>query len=1635
MTTEREIVALPREPFRARSTTGETPYAEAPLSYGQQRLWFMEQQQPNNEVFTIRTALRLTGPVHVSALEQSLAVIVSRHAVLRTSLPATGGHAVQRIAPTLAMPLPVVPIDVRPEARARMVDRLMADEATRPFDLASGPLIRASLFQFDPADHLFLVTVHHCVFDAWSQAVFLRELSVCYAAFLRGVRPSLPALPLQYGDYAARQMSSRDDLDEQLVFWTKQLDGVPPVADVPADYPAPLVADLRGGHDTIRLSRTLTSAIDELGRRCRATPFMIMLAALTTLLSRLNGVEDVLVASPVAGRTDVELEGLIGFFVETLVFRVDLSGDPTFRTLLTRVRGVTLDAFDHQRLPFQDLVHALRVERFANRNPLCDVMLNVLNTPDLAPDLPGLSVELVRWADRGSEHALSLFVWREAEQQLIRCHYQLARFSAERIARILQQLEFLLEQVVAAPDRVLRTYSLIPPATSSLLPDPSAALPEPTFESVVSMFRARAVAGPAAPAVAQGPRVWTYGDLAGSVLAIVRALAASGHRPQDVVAVVGGPSFGLVAAVVATMASRGILLTIDPDLPAERKRLMLAETGAAFLLACDAAGHEDVMAWASCRVIRIDPAAGQRIDDDGGSTGLHGDQVPSTLQEPGPDDPAYIVFTSGGTGSPRAVLGSHKGLAHFVAWERVQLGVTPDDRCAQLTSLSFDVVLRDVFLPLTSGAVVCLPGSPKPTGGSVLEWLDRERVTLLHSGPTLAAAWLERWTPGVSLRRLRYLVLSGEPLTDRLVRRWREAFPDAGAIVNLYGATEATLAQSFYVVPDQPLPGVQPVGLPLPDTQLLVLSADRRLCGVGERGEVAVRTPFRTFGYLNDRNETTSRFPRNPFRVSASDLLYLTGDVGRYRPDGTLEILGRLDDQIKIRGVRVEPQEVNFHLLEHPSVAQSHVGTGKGPGDDPLLAAYVVPRGDLAPTSSELRTFLHRRLPSAMVPSAFVILPSLPLLPTGKIDRRALPAPPPAIGPDSVSPARPGAQAGNDQTPAGPNLPPVPLTDEERHQLLVEWNETARRYSGPACLHELFEAQVERTPSAAAVISDEETISYGRLNARANQLAHLLRARGVGRDVPVGVCLERSIDLVVAVIGIVKAGGAYVPLDPSYPIERLRFMMREAGAPVVVTTGALAARLEAVSAFRTDADGEALDSQSTHNLSTLSTPDSLAYVIFTSGSTGRPKGVAVPHEAIVNHLRWTSDALPLGADDRVLQRTPFTFDVSVWELWAPLVAGAGLVLAPVALRFQPAAIVDTVAQHGVTTLHIVPSLLERLLDEPGLSRCATLRRVCCAGEQLSARLQERFFGRLDASLHNLYGPTECCIYATAWTCRRGGGEGPVPIGRPISNTQVYVLDAELQPVPVGVDGELYLGGLCLARGYINQPELTAERFIRHPFSDRRSERLYRTGDRVRYRADGDLEFLGRLDDQIKLYGVRIEPGEVEAALCRHPRVKAAVVVAREDTPDVRRLVAYMVASSLPTLGSIELRRFLAAELPPSMVPSSFVWLDALPVTATGKLDRRGLPAPASRRPDLPNAFVPPRTAVEEALAGIWSEILHVEPIGVDDDFFDLGGHSLLATQVISRVNEGFGRNLPLRRLFEEPTIAELGRSLEGGKTG
>ena len=604
------------------------------------------------------------------------------------------------------------------------------------------------------------------------------------------------------------------------------------------------------------------------------------------------------------------------------------------------------------------------------------------------------------------------------------------------------------------------------------------------------------------------------------------------------------------------------------------------------------------------------------------------------------------------------------------------------------------------------------------------------------------------------------------------------------------------------------------------------------------------------------------------------------------------------------------------------------------------------------------------------------------------------------------------------------------LTQAERNVLLVDWNNTKSGYSDDKCLQHLVEAQVERSPNAVAVAFEGRQLTYRELNSKANQLANHLRKLGVDREVPVGLCLERSLEMVIGLVGILKAGGAYIPLDPAYPRDRLAYILQNSQVAVLLTQQSLLQPLplsHSANVLCIDSDWDRIAQQGTENPEGQGSPEDLAYIIYTSGSTGSPKGVQIPHRAVVNFMSSMQRQLQLTQKDALLAVTTLSFDIAGLEMFLPLIAGARIELASHEDAMDGTRLTQKLSSSGITLMQATPATW-RLLIESGWHGSDNLK-ILCGGEAMPHDLAKPLRARC-STLWNMYGPTETTIWSTAH--RVEAEDKSISIGRPIHNTQIYVLDSNLQPVPIGIPGELCIGGVGVARGYLHLPELTSEKFIPDPFSTESGARLYKTGDLARYLPDGSLDLVGRIDHQIKIRGFRIEPGEIESTLTQCPGVLQAVVVTREDTPDEKKLVAYLTTRPESSVTTPEVTSFLKTKLPEYMLPSAFVLLNELPLTPNGKIDRRALPAPDFTRPASEKSFVPARNHLERQIANIWENVLGVRPVGVQDNFFDLGGYSLLAVRVTRQIEKVFGKKLPVTALFQLPTVEQLAQLLSEG---
>jgi amino acid adenylation domain-containing protein len=967
------VIARPQAVAPAAAPAGESRAApaelRAPLSWGQEGLWFLSQLDGAASAYNLPCGVRLTGALDPELLEASIAEVVARHGALRTTFVAEHDGVVQVVAPPAGFALARidwtrVPADEQPAA----IRTLAEQQARMPFDLATGPLVRATLVQLGPDRWVLLATLHHIIADGWSLAIFVDELSKIYDAFAHRRPSPLPPLPIQYAEHAAADRAR--DLGPALAYWRGQLAGAPTSLELPIDRARPASHTDRSASCVTVLDAADLDALRALGRTSGTTLYMTLLGVYALLLHRLTGQDDLLIGSPVSDRSRAELRGLIGFFVNTVALRFRFGGEPTAKAVLRQVRDVTLSAYAHQDAPFDQVVKAVQPPRLPGRHPFFQAWFNMdVDAEATALSLAGVAVELLDDnIDAPTQVDLSLVVQHKAGELILKWLYDARLFDRERIEAMALQFAHLARQLAAAPDRRVAEASLVPPAHAERLPDPSAAIVRPAYPSVIAQLAGWAERAPDQPAIVCGDETWSYARLYEQSRTIACALA----RRTGAVAVSGAPSPGLVAGFVAALMSGRVVVPIDPSLPEARRALMIREAGVTEIVG-------------------------------GGGEG-HGASTAPLPDEPDGDQPAYVFYTSGTTGTPKGIVGTRAGIAQFVAWQRATFGVGPGDRVSQLTRLSFDAILRDLFLPLTSGATLCIP--PSAGEPSTLAWMAAARITIVHTVPSLAEHWLRIDDAASRLPHLRLAFLSGEPLSSDLVRRWRLVAPDC-EVVNLYGPTETTMTKCFYRVPAQPADGPQPAGWPLPETSALVVGPGGQRCGIGEVGEIVLRTGFATLGYLGASEDQAARFERTPDGITR----YRTGDRGRYRVDGSLDVLGRVDRQVKLRGVRIELGEVEA-ALRRAGAAQAVALVTEGSALDRRLVAFVVPGRDAqapahgAPAADALRARLEAQVPEWMVPGAIVEVDAIPLTPSGKTDATALLARLTPVRPASAAPAR-----------------------------------------------------------------------------------------------------------------------------------------------------------------------------------------------------------------------------------------------------------------------------------------------------------------------------------------------------------------------------------------------------------------------------------------------------------------------------------------------------------------------------------------------------------------------------------------------------------------------------------------------------
>jgi amino acid adenylation domain-containing protein len=958
-----------------------------PLSFAQQRLWFLDQLTPANPFYNIFTTLSYDFPLDPAALEWSINEVVHRHETLRTTFTSVNGQPFQVIAPSLHIPLPVTDLShLSPTEREAEAQRLASAEALQPFDLANGPLVRTQLVRLSAEDHVFLVTVHHIISDGWSMDVLFRELSVLYEAYVEGWKSPLPELTLQYADYAAWQHEwlSGARLEEQVSYWRNQL-AEPEVLQLPTDWTRPSVLSYRGAGHALELPSDLSASLSKLSRQEGATLFMTLLAAYMILLSRYSGQEDITVGSPIANRGRTEVEGLIGFFVNTLVLRGDLRGEPSFVELLSRVREMCFGAYAHQDLPFEKLVEELQPQRDLSRSPLFQTTIQLQNITSLQYRSDGYGFNVKR---QTANFDLSLDLKEYLDGITAYFEYSTELFEAATIERLAQHFFILLESIVAEPTQPITRLELLPPAEREQLlvewNQTAAAYPS---QCIHQLFARQAAATPNAVALTHHDDQVSYQELEQRANQLARFLQQRGVGPETLVGVLMERSVDMVVAFLAVLKAGGAYVTMDPELPNARLRYMVAEAGVRVLLS---RGQEaEAIEAPGVELVQLDAQRDQIKQE---ST----EEIASAVEL---DNLAYVIYTSGSTGKPKGVGVSHRALINHNAAVARAYDMRPDDRVLQFASPSFDMAAEEIFPALLNGATVVLrPETIVPAIESFLACLDRNQVTVINiPTPYWHELVLSLAEAHVSLpSSLRLVIIGNERLQSERLALWMQGINAKLPLIHAYGATETTITSLLYHVPPERKgqnSSELPIGKPIANTAVYLLDRRQQPVPIGVPGEIFIGGDGLARGYVNQMALTAERFVPHPFSQSPGARLYRTGDIGRWRPDGVVEFIGRVDEQVKVRGYRIELREVEEAVLEYTGVREAIVIAHEDQRGEKSLIAYLARNQHHFFIPTEMRSFLRERLPEYMMPSAFVLLDSLPRKPNGKVDRQALPEP------------------------------------------------------------------------------------------------------------------------------------------------------------------------------------------------------------------------------------------------------------------------------------------------------------------------------------------------------------------------------------------------------------------------------------------------------------------------------------------------------------------------------------------------------------------------------------------------------------------------------------------------------------------
>lgn len=1606
----------------------------------QEIMWRMAQVEGMGTTHNVCRALRLHGPLNIEALTRAIQFIINRHEALRTVFYDENGQCRAEVIDSLTVPIPIEIVGKdSSESALEKAKSLSQKEVMQHFDLARPPLIRLNLFVLGKDDHLLLKVFHHTIIDATAFITWRQDLAICYREFSAGRTPVFPPIELTFYDYTRlqRERLTPERTNELLDYWRTTLKDMPDHLTLPTDHPRPAYPTF----DSDNVEFTLTPRLIESLRNLRASEgvslYVTFLAAFQIFLMRMSGQDDVVIGVPFVDRRTSSTLRLMGCLVNMLPLRVGHSEASRFRDLLPRIQKALNAALAHHELPFPLMVEKLAPRRRTSYPPIFQASLLLLREETKGVNLEGLTQELYDLPAGGTSCDLSLYLTLGKTGGLARFEYNRNLFNKTSIRRMASLFLRYLKRIGANPDEILSAFPHLPPDT-------------PLQQSHLS------------PKGGNGSCILTgEGTLpirCGEIL-LQRGFAIQHVVTQDVPLSNWARSHGLPVlpsakelAIQLPEESFDYLFSIFNVHVLPEPLLQRAAKGAInyhdALLPRYAGLH--ATSWA---LLNREPFHGitwhqigaaidggdiliqRRVEIEPGDTALH---LNLKCSEAAVESFGELVESLvNGTVTPtRQDLSKRTYFPKYyrpeaacvIRWDR-----NAEDISALIRALDFGPYHNPLGLPKVATESAFFIASCARILSETFDAIPGTVVRMTQDTLTVSTV-----TKALEISGL--MTVDGRPLTarhcselfgisigDRLVPLKAETIAHLTALND-----EASRNEEFWA---ERLGSLQPLPLPKITSSKNVKQSQAHYRHLEWQCPPEVEDWLKRNGKAWRRDEfLLAALGGYWARMTSLDLF----DVGFINLAAQAEKTGSeglFARQIPFR-FKVD-SSLNFENLLHLTRRELEQVRRRR-----TYARDMIPRHPHLREQAELRSSFKLSITLIMASSVKT---------AGEVHEGDLSFIIPEQGTevgivfnteimDTPSAEKMIRQftvfmksvVANDGQPVSAMSI---LTTEECQLLLGSWHSTSSVCLPEACIHALFEAQVEKNPTGVAMIFEGRELTYQQLNEQANRLAYLLQGLGVGPESRVGVCVERSLDMVVGLLATLKAGGAYVPLDPAYPKERLTFMQQDAQTKVILSQRRLGASLtdQSIPVVYLDALPDQIARESSENPSSGVLPENPAYIIYTSGSTGQPKGVVIEHRSLVNYALAAVQKFAIGPGDRVLQFASINFDASAEEIYPCLISGATLVLRTEEM-IQTAATFLALCQAWKITLLDLPtaywSHLVTQMENENLPLPPLIRLMIIGGESVSsakvALWQKRVGSR--ARLFNTYGPTEATIVATwAEITDFDAQPGiPVPIGRPVPNALIYVLDQSLQPVPLGVVGELHIGGTGLARGYLNQPQLTHDRFIPNPFLSTPGARLYKTGDRVRFLVDGNLEFVGRQDHQVKIRGFRVELNEIEAALARHQAIRENIATVREDNPDDKRLVVYFVPiDTKVSPGAQGLREFLKHTLPDHMIPAEFIVLEKFPLDPNGKIDRKSLPAPTKNLITGNDKWVAPRNLTEEVLASIWCEILGLQKIGINENFFDRGGHSLLGVQLITHIRSSFQCELPLRSLFQAPTIAEL----------